>query len=72
MVFNERSPIVVAGRLGKDPMKPESYRLDTRRAFRAGCEGGAEGRCDGRADASIMRPDFAGVASDRGPAAATP
>ncbi len=53
-------------------MKPESYRLDTRRAFRAGCEGGAEGRFDGRADASIMRPDFAGVASDRGPAAATP
>ncbi|MCU9953483.1 hypothetical protein OEJ37_08930 [Burkholderia sp. BKH01] len=68
MVFNERSPIVVAGRLGKDPMKPESNRLDTRRAFRAGCEGGAEGR----ADVSIMRPDFAGVASDRGPAAATP
>ncbi|MDR6499632.1 hypothetical protein J2785_002788 [Burkholderia ambifaria] len=71
MVFNERSPIVVAGRLGKDPMKLESYWLDIRRACRAGREGPAEGRAD-VAVASIVRSGSANIAPGSHPASATP
>lgn len=46
MAFNGRSPIAVDGMLEKDPMKFDSYWLDTRPAFRAGCEGPVEGRAD--------------------------
>ncbi|WP_175764022.1 NAD(P)/FAD-dependent oxidoreductase [Burkholderia ambifaria] len=46
MILIERSPIVIAGMHKKDPMKLESYWLDTRPAFRAGSVGPVEGRAD--------------------------
>ncbi|MCS6474463.1 FAD-dependent oxidoreductase, partial [Burkholderia thailandensis] len=46
MVLIGRSPIVAAGMLEKNPMKLESYWLETRPAFHGGCEGPVEGRAD--------------------------
>jgi glycine/D-amino acid oxidase-like deaminating enzyme len=61
MIPIERSPIVVAGMLEKDqdPMKFESYWLDTRPAFRAGCEGPVEGR----ADVAVIGGGFTGLSA---------
>lgn len=59
MAFNGRSPIAVAGMLEKDPMKFDSYWLDTRPAFRAGCEGPVEGR----ADVAVIGGGFTGLSA---------
>lgn len=59
MAFNGRSPIAVDGRLEKDPMKFDSYWLDTRPAFRAGCEGPVEGR----ADVAVIGGGFTGLSA---------
>lgn len=59
MAFNGRSPIAVAGKFEKDPMKFDSYWLDTRPAFRAGCEGPVEGR----ADVAVIGGGFTGLSA---------
>lgn len=59
MAFNGRSLIAVAGMLEKDPMKFDSYWLDTRPAFRAGCEGPVEGR----ADVAVIGGGFTGLSA---------
>lgn len=59
MAFNGRSPIAVDGMLEKDPMKFDSYWLDTRPAFRAGCEGPVEGR----ADVAVIGGGFTGLSA---------
>lgn len=59
MAFNGRSPIAVAGMIEKDPMKFDSYWLDTRPAFRAGCEGPVEGR----ADVAVIGGGFTGLSA---------
>lgn len=59
MAFNGRSPIAVDGMFEKDPMKFDSYWLDTRPAFRAGCEGPVEGR----ADVAVIGGGFTGLSA---------
>lgn len=59
MAFNGRSPIAVDGKFEKDPMKFDSYWLDTRPAFRAGCEGPVEGR----ADVAVIGGGFTGLSA---------
>lgn len=59
MAFNGRSPIAVDTMLEKDPMKFDSYWLDTRPAFRAGCEGPVEGR----ADVAVIGGGFTGLSA---------
>lgn len=59
MAFNGRSPIAVDAMLEKDPMKFDSYWLDTRPAFRAGCEGPVEGR----ADVAVIGGGFTGLSA---------
>ncbi|AFJ90150.1 Opine oxidase subunit B [Burkholderia sp. KJ006] len=59
MVSGERSPIASAAMFEKDRMKFESYWLDTRPPFHAGCEGPV----DGRADVVVIGGGFTGLSA---------
>ncbi|WP_196481050.1 NAD(P)/FAD-dependent oxidoreductase [Burkholderia vietnamiensis] len=59
MVSGERSPIAAAAMFEKDRMKFESYWLDTRPPFHAGCEGPV----DGRADVVVIGGGFTGLSA---------
>nr|WP_186049816.1 FAD-binding oxidoreductase [Burkholderia gladioli] len=59
MLVEGRSSIVDAALFEKDPMKFESYWLDTRPEFRDGCEGPVEGR----AEVAVIGGGFTGLSA---------